>query len=72
MSFSLPGASSGGAIVAEEWETILLSLILVMFAYGGWADLSFVAAEVRDPKAKYLAGTRLGTLSVTVIYLQSI
>src|SRR5437868_11022806 len=41
-AFSLPRATGGAAIVAEEWETIVLSLILVMFAYGGWADVSFV------------------------------
>jgi amino acid transporter len=46
-----------------------LALILVMFAYGGWADMSFVAAEVRDGRRNILRALVLGTLVVTTIYL---
>jgi amino acid transporter len=45
-----------------------LAMILVLYAYGGWNDAAFVAADVRDrrdlPKALLL-----GTAIVTVIYL---
>jgi amino acid transporter len=68
-AFSLPRASGGTPIVAEQWETISLSLILVMFAYGGWADVSFVAAEVREPERNISRSLLLGTLIVTAIYL---
>ncbi|MEX2173875.1 MAG: amino acid permease [Pirellulaceae bacterium] len=49
--------------------TLWLSLILVMFAYGGWADMSFVAAEVRDPRRNISRALLLGILAVGAIYL---
>jgi amino acid transporter len=59
----------------REWQpdsngpSLSLALILVMFAYGGWADMSFVAAEVRDPRRNIFRALLLGTAAVTVIYL---
>jgi len=45
-----------------------LAMILVLYAYGGWNDGAFVAADMRNrrdiPKALIL-----GTLGITVIYL---
>jgi len=49
--------------------TLPLALILVMFAYGGWADMSFVAAEVRDPTRNIFRALLLGTAAVVLIYL---
>jgi len=40
-----------------------------MFAYGGWADMSFVAAEVRHPERNIFRALLLGTACVTLIYL---
>ena len=48
-AFSLPAATASLPLPTEAWKTLSTALILVMFAYGGWADMSFVAAEVRDP-----------------------
>jgi basic amino acid/polyamine antiporter, APA family len=46
---------------------IPVAMILVLYAYGGWNDAAFVAADLRDrrniPKALLL-----GTLGITVIY----
>jgi basic amino acid/polyamine antiporter, APA family len=56
-------------LAAESWHSLSLSLILVMFAYGGWADMSFVAAEVRDPERNISRALILGTVAVTTIYL---
>lgn len=45
-----------------------LAMILVLYAYGGWNDAAFVAADLRNrrniPKALII-----GTLGITVIYL---
>jgi APA family basic amino acid/polyamine antiporter len=45
-----------------------LAMILVLYAYGGWNDAAFVAADLRDrrniPKALLL-----GTFGITLIYL---
>ncbi len=46
-----------------------LAIILVMFAYGGWSDVSYVAAEVRDPSKNLLRTLVLGTAGVMAIYL---
>jgi amino acid transporter len=46
-----------------------LALIFVMFAYGGWSDMSYVAADVRDPERNISRSLLLGTATVTAIYL---
>jgi amino acid transporter len=46
-----------------------LGLILVMFAFGGWSDMSYVAAEVRDPSRNIFRALLLGTGTVLTIYL---
>lgn len=46
-----------------------LAIILVMFAYGGWKDMSTVAAEVRNPQRNILRGLVLGAAAVMLIYL---
>ena len=46
-----------------------LALIMVMFAYGGWSDMSYVAAEVKNPAKNITRALLLGTLAVTAIYV---
>lgn len=46
-----------------------LALVSVLWAFDGWADLSKVGGEVRDPRRNLPRGIVLGTLSVIVIYL---
>jgi basic amino acid/polyamine antiporter, APA family len=46
-----------------------LALIMVMFAYGGWSDMSYVAAEVKNPAKNITRALLWGTLAVTAIYL---
>jgi len=43
--------------------------VLVMFCYGGWSDLSNVAAEVREPSRNMLRALVLGIVAITVLYL---
>ncbi len=50
-------------------STLFLSLVLVMFAYGGWNDISFVAAEVRNPRRNLPRALVTGTLTVTLCYV---
>jgi amino acid transporter len=49
--------------------SLALALILVMFAYGGWADISLVAAEVRQPQRNLLRALVGGTVLVALIYV---
>jgi amino acid transporter len=46
-----------------------LALVFVMFTYGGWSDLAYVAAEVRDPGRNLMRSLILGVLLVMAIYL---
>lgn len=45
-----------------------LAMILILYAYGGWNDMAFVAAEVRDPNKNILRALLIGTTAVTAIY----
>lgn len=46
-----------------------LALILVLFTYGGWNDLCFVAAEVKHPERNILRSLALGVGLIVAIYL---
>ena len=46
-----------------------LALILVLYAYGGWHDTAFVAAEVHAPRRNIPRVLILGTTAITIIYL---
>jgi basic amino acid/polyamine antiporter, APA family len=46
-----------------------LSLVSVLWAFDGWADLSFVAGEVKDPRRNVPRALILGVLAVIAIYL---
>lgn len=46
-----------------------LAMIFVLYAYGGWNDAAFVAAEVRNPRRNIPLVLLLGTVVVMVIYL---
>jgi APA family basic amino acid/polyamine antiporter len=46
-----------------------LALISVLWAYDGWADVSFVGGEVKDPERNLPRALILGTVAVVAIYL---
>ena len=46
-----------------------LALVSVLWAYDGWADVSYVAGEVSDPRRNLPRAIIGGTLAVLVIYL---
>ena len=46
-----------------------LAMILILYAYSGWHEMAYVAAEVRDPQKNIWRALILGTLLVTAIYL---
>lgn len=46
-----------------------LALIFVLFTFGGWNEMAFVAAEVKDPNRNIVRALVLGTAAVTVLYL---
>mgnify|MGYP002779691640 CR=1 FL=1 len=46
-----------------------LALVSALWAFDGWADLSFVAGEVKDPRRNLPRALIIGTLAVIAIYL---
>lgn len=46
-----------------------LALILVLFTFGGWNEMAYVAAEVKNPRRNIVRGLVLGTLLVTGLYI---
>ena len=46
-----------------------LAMVFVLYAFGGWNDAAFVAAEVRNPRRNLPAALLIGTLLITLIYL---
>ena len=46
-----------------------LAMVFVLYAYGGWNDAAFVAAEVRHRHRNMPLALILGTAGITVIYL---
>jgi len=46
-----------------------LALIFVMFAYGGWNEMAYVAAEVKNPARNIVRTLVVGLGAVMIIYL---
>ncbi len=53
----------------STWGSFWLAMVFVMFTYGGWNDIAFVAREVRNPEKNLLRALVLGTLAVLAICL---
>ena len=71
-------AADGGppppvAEAAEQSDSPLarfgLAMIFVLFTYGGWNEMAYVGAEVRNPNKNIIRALMLGTVSVTLIYV---
>jgi amino acid transporter len=52
-----------------SWGGFGIALVAVMWAYDGWADLTFMAGEVKDPDRTLPRALLGGTAAVVVIYL---
>jgi amino acid transporter len=52
-----------------SWAPFGLALVSVLWAFDGWADLSFVGGEVKDPRRVLPRALIIGVLAVIVIYL---
>ncbi len=56
----------GGGVQLSVMGTALIS---IMWTYDGWADLSYVGGEVRDPARNLPRALVLGTVAIIAIYL---
>ncbi len=64
-------ASTGQAVSAAPTPVLPvgLAVILILFTFGGWNEVVFVAAEVKDPSRSIVRALLLGTGVVTALYL---
>jgi len=59
-------ASAPGGLTMGGFE---LALILVLFTFGGWNEMAYVAAEVKRPEKNIVRALVIGTTAVTALYL---
>lgn len=67
--FSAPPAPPAAAAAEPSSPNFGLAMIFVLFAFGGWNEMAYVGAEVRDPKKNILRALTLGTVAVAAIYI---
>jgi amino acid transporter len=68
---------AGLTAASESWEVVEpvegpgfgLAMVFVLYAYGGWNDSAFAAAEVRNRERNIPLSLLLGTAGITAIYL---
>jgi APA family basic amino acid/polyamine antiporter len=63
---SPPARQSGGPSPPGD---LRLALILVLFTYGGWNEIAYVAAEVRRPSRNIVRSLVIGTTLVSGLYV---
>ncbi len=72
VAFSLPAPDNVAATIAVDPGKSLpigLAMIFVLFTYGGWNEMAYLAAEVKDPERNLVRAFMGGTVAVTLIYL---
>jgi APA family basic amino acid/polyamine antiporter len=67
--FVVPVSDTTGQVSTSQDTDIYLAMILVLFTYGGWSSISYVAAEVIEPHKNILRSLITGTCFVTLIYV---
>lgn len=64
-SFAVPSLAE----IKQMLPQLGYAMILILFAYGGWNEMAFVSAEVKNPHKNILRALLFGTAAVTAIYL---
>jgi basic amino acid/polyamine antiporter, APA family len=67
--FATPPAKALEPLLPSERTPLPLALILVLFTYGGWNEMAYVAGEVRRPERNILRVLLVGMALVTALYL---
>jgi APA family basic amino acid/polyamine antiporter len=64
-----PAQSTAAAPAPVSPFPLSIAMVFVLFVYGGWNEMAYVAAEVKNPNRNILRALVLGTVAVTVLYL---
>jgi basic amino acid/polyamine antiporter, APA family len=76
LGFILGGGTGSGLAWSVGQGTaslspFLVALVSILWAYDGWADLSFVGGEVKDPQRNLPKALLIGTAGVVILYLSA-
>ena len=69
LTCTVPAEDAVPVAAAHENANLGLALILIVFTYGGWNDMAYVAAEVRNPQRNIVRALLLGVLAVATVYV---
>ena len=64
-----PASTSTNISTAPDMAGVKLAMILVLFTFGGWNEMAYVAAEVKNPNKNIVRALVTGTCTVTILYL---
>ena len=67
--YAAQGAATAPVKPVSKDCTFVLAMILVLFAYGGWNEMAYVGAEVRNPHKNIFRAMLLGTVAVAAVYV---
>jgi APA family basic amino acid/polyamine antiporter len=54
------------------WKAIAIAMLAVKWPYDGWANLGFIAGEVKEPQRNMPAALTMGMAAVIVLYLSAV
>jgi amino acid transporter len=64
-----PVATAEPEPLADPWGGFALAMVFVFYAYGGWNEAAYVAAEVRNRRKNILRALLIGVGLVSIIYV---
>ena len=64
-----PGGVNAAGSASLTMGGLELALILVLFTYGGWNEMAYVAAEIKRPERNIVRALVTGTVAVTALYV---
>jgi amino acid transporter len=69
LAFFAPAPAGSGFGFEAHPGGLNLAMILVLFTFGGWNEIAYVAAEVKNPRRNILRSLVIGVAVITVLYL---
>jgi basic amino acid/polyamine antiporter, APA family len=60
---------SAAAAAPKQHFPLMTAMVFVLFTYGGWNEMAYVAAEVKNPRRNIVRALVFGTVAVIVLYL---
>lgn len=65
----MPVATAEPEPLKDPWGAFALAMVFIFYAYGGWNEAAYVAAEVRNRRKNILRALLIGVGLVSLIYV---